>query len=170
MFRTSWNAEHSADPELFQPGEQVVSDFDGHIDGEFKILVNVVDEMMFLVCLRCKENSTVSEPTALLIQLLRPYTFNSYLVERFEIFACDDGTVQCGSYCGSAIGPRLVARMRSEDDKDAGRFGIALLRPPHCLSGRTSIDLHQPICTGSLMMAEMLKLEAWPDRSWSRYK
>jgi len=119
---------------------------------------------------RDAENFTVSESTALLIQSRLLYNLNSYLIDCIAIFACDGGTVQCGSDCGTTIGCRRVAQLKSVDDKDAGRFGIALLRPPHCLSGRTSIDIHQPICTESLMMTGMLKLEAWSDRSLSKYK
>ena len=130
----------------------------------------MVDGLEFWVCLRCRENFAVSEFTALLIQSLRPYSLSKYLVGCIEISAYDGGTVKCGSYFSLAIGHRLVAPLRSEDDKDAGRFGIALLRPPRCLSGWPFIGVHQLICTGSLMMAEMLELEAWPDRSWSEYK
>lgn len=70
--------------------------------------------------------------------------------------------VRCNTVATAAqtIGRRLVALLISEDDKDAGRFDIALLRPPHCLPGRHSINMHQPICTGSLMMAEELKSRA----------
>jgi len=34
--RTSWNTEHSADTKLLQPCEEVVTDFDGHVDVDFR--------------------------------------------------------------------------------------------------------------------------------------
>ena len=46
-FRTSRNAEHSADPKLFQPGEEVVADFDGHVDLNFRFCVGGNDVLAF---------------------------------------------------------------------------------------------------------------------------
>jgi hypothetical protein len=94
------------------------------------------------------EKFTVSELIELLIQLLRPYNPSSHLVRCIEMSAGDGGTVQYCSDCGSAIGHRLVAPLRSEDDKDAARFGIALLRPPRCLSGRPSINMRHRYTPG----------------------
>lgn len=44
---TSRNAEHRADSKLLQPDEQVVADFDGHVDRELKVSISSIDLLSF---------------------------------------------------------------------------------------------------------------------------
>ena len=98
---------------------------------------------MLSIAWRCEyvcdgQNFTVSELAALFIRVLPHYSLISRFVVCIATAVGRDVIEQLHGYWGKVIGCGLVAQLKSGDDKDVGRFGIALLRPPHCVPGRLS--------------------------------